>query len=335
MATTRKGDFEVLDFTPLVQLVPRTPKLITDLGLFSDASFGVSTVAQVERVTEGTDDMVAKPRGADRNFAGRENAIVRNFNVPFFPLDTKFTAKDIQDLRAYGTSDTPQTIEDRVMRTMARIERSHVTLKEKAFYAAIKGDSYSPSWTQGQYDYATEFGVTGSVTTSNVNFTTLTVDPRATVEANARAHIIDQAQDNADSYQVIALCGRQWFSALVAHPLVVDSYSQYPSDQEPLRKRLGGNLINRSFETDGVTYIEDISGQIATGDAYIMPLGISDMFQLHYAPADTIADANTEAEAMYVFMVSDGHRTETIETETSMIAVNTRSELVVKSTGTF
>jgi hypothetical protein len=272
MTTARKGDFEVLDFTSLVELTPRTPKLITDLGLFSDASFGETTVAQVERVQEGVDAIDAKPRGADRNFAGRESGIVRNFNVPFFPLDTKFTAKDIQDLRAYGTSDTPQSVEDRVMRTMGRIERSHALVKEKAFYAAIKGDSFSPNWTQGQYDYATEFGVTGSVTTAPVDFTDLLTDPRETLETGARAHIIDNAQDNADAYQVIALVGRQYFSALISHPLVVDAYNGYASDSEPLRKRLGGNLINRSFETKGITYIEDISGQIATGDCYVMPM---------------------------------------------------------------
>lgn len=333
MATARKGDFEVLDFTPLVELVPRTPKLIKDLGLFGDTSFGETTVAQVERVLEGQDAIDAMSRGADRNFAGRESAIVRNFNVPFFPLDSKITPKDIQDLRAYGTENTPESVENRVMRTMGRIERSHANLLEKAFYTAIKGDSHSPNWTQGQYDYATEFGVTGDVTTANVNFTTLTVDPRETLEADARAHIIDKAQDNKDSYQLIALVGRGYFTALITHPLVVDAYNAYASDSEPLRRRLGGNLINRSFETKGITYIEDISGEIATLDAYIMPMGIADMFQLHYAPADTIDAANTTAQSMYVFLLSDNHRVSTIETETSFIAVNTRPELVVKSTG--
>lgn len=335
MATARKGDFEVLDFTSLVELTPRTPKLISELGLFSDAKFGETTVAQVERVQEGVDAISAKPRGADRNFAGRESGMVRNFNVPFFPLDSKFAAKEIQDMRAYGTSDTPQTVEDRVMRTMGRIERSHALVKEKAFYAAIKGASYSPDWTQGQYDYAAEFGVSGKVTTADVDFTDLLTDPREVLEKEARAHIIDNAQDNGDSYQVIALVGRQYFSALIQHPLVVDAYNSYSSDSEPLRKRLGGNLINRSWETKGITYIEDISGEIDTDAAYVLPMGISDMFQLHYAPADTLDDANSTASPMYVFMVSDGHRTETVETETSMIAVNTRPELVVKSTGTY
>jgi len=335
MPTARNGDFEVLDFTGLVDLVPRTHKLISDLNLFDEPVFGVATIAQVERVTETNDDIQAKPRGADRNFTGRESAIVRNFNIPFFPLDDKIKPKDVQDLRAYGTTDTPQTVEDRVMRSMSRIERSHSNVKEKALYEAIKGNSHSPGWTQGVYDYAVEFGVTSLVTTAPVDFTVLTVDPRDTLEDKARAHIIDEAKDNADSYRVIAIVGRQWFSALISHPLVIDAYSQYSSDQEPLRKRLGGDVINRIFESKGILYLEDISGEIATGEAFVLPLGIKNMLQLHYAPADTIEHVNTTAVEMYVFMKSDGHRTETIETETSMIAVNSRPELVVKSVGTF
>jgi hypothetical protein len=335
MPTARNGAFEVLNFTGLVDLVPRTKKLITELGLFDEAIYGESTIAQVERVTEGRDGIDAKPRGGDRNFAGRESAIQRNFNIPFFPLDSKFTAKDIQDLKAYGTTDTPETMGSRIERTMKRIERSHADVKAKAMYAAIKGNSYSPNYTQSQYDYAAEFGVSGSVITANVDFTDATTDPGSVIETVARAHIIDNAQDDADSYRIIALCGRQWFQALIDHELVRDAFAGYSSSQEPLRTRLSGDNVVRYFDYRGVLFIEDYSGEIATGDAWILPLGIEGMFQLHYAPADTIELANTEAEEMYVFMVSDNHRTQTLETETSMLAVNTRRELVVQSSGTF
>lgn len=329
----RNGNFEVLNFTGLVNLAPRTPKLLSSLGLVSNTVFGESTVAQVERVTDATDTISAQPRGGERNFAGREDAIVRNFNIPLFPLDTKFTAKEIQDLRQYGTSDTPKTVEDRVMQTMARLERSHATLKEKAIYAAIKGDSYSPGWTQGQYDYATEFGVTGDVITADINFSTVSLP--SSIAETARAHIIDNAGDDAASYRVMALCGRAWFSAFIESDEMIEAYGGYPSTDEPLRKRVGGDLINRSFEHKGVTYVEDISGYIDTDDAYFMPLGIQNMFQMVYAPADTIEEANETAKEMYVFMVSDNHRVQNIETESSFICVCTRSELIIKSSATY
>lgn len=327
----RNGDFGVLDFTPLVELIPRVPKLLSSLGLVQNTVMGTSTVAQVERVTEALDAIEARARGGDRNFAGRENAIVRNFNVPFFPLDTRFTANEIQDLREYGTSDTPATVEARVMRSMERIRKSHTNGYEKALYAALKGSSYSPSWLQGQYNYFTEFGVTP--VTFPIDFTDNAVDPRITVEAEARQSIITNAADNGDSYKIIALVGSGFFNSLITHPLVQAAYDSYPSESEPLRRRLGGELINRSFDTSGVTYIEDISGEIATGDAYFLPMGISTMFMAQYAPADSVLYANQPAQEMYVFLDETSHRVSKVETETGFIIVNTRPELVVKATG--
>lgn len=68
----------------------------------------------------------------------------------------------------------------------------------------------------------------------------------------------------------------------------------------------------------------------------MMPRGISEMFQLHYAPADTVVDANTPAQELYIwYKYSSFFRTEKIETETSFLAINTRPELVIKLTGTF
>ncbi len=332
MATVRKGNFEIIDLTELVELAPRTPKMLSSLGLVEDVVYGKTTWAEVERVEEFTDTIKAQERGGDRNFAGRENAIVRNFKIPFFPLDDKIKASDVQDLREYVETDASKSLQGRVDRSMKRIKRSHDTHKEKALYAAIKGTSYTNNGGQ-VYDYATEFGVSGDVITADIDFSTVTL-PSAEIET-ARAHIIDNAKDNGDAYQIIAICGRDWFNRFVESDEITDAYNGYPSQQEPLRKRLGGDLINRSFEHKGVTYIEDISGYIDSTDAYIMPLGISDMFQMQYAPADTKAAANQTAEEMYVFLLSDDHRLETLETETSFLICNTRPELVVRSVGTF
>ncbi|AUR92128.1 major capsid protein E [Vibrio phage 1.170.O._10N.261.52.C3] len=325
---SRNGAYEVLDFTSLMELKPRMPTLLERLGLFSDVDYGSTTIAQVERVKEGEDGIQAKARGADRNFAGREDAIQRNFNIPFFPLDSKFTAKEIQDLKAWGTTDVPMSMQDRVLRSTDRVVRSHQRSRARAQYAALLGNSYSPGFKQAQYDYATEFGV--SKKTFNVTFTDANTDPRATIETEARRHIIDNAQDGAGSYRIIALTGSAFFDALIAHPLVRESYSQYNSDQEPLRNRLGGDAVERTFTTQNITYVEDIhpaDSGLAADKVIFIPLGIEDTLKTHYAPADTLKDANTTAKEMYLFMLSDGHRSEAVETETSMLVVNTRVEL--------
>lgn len=333
MTVARNQGFEVLDFTPLTELFPRIPKFISDLGLFTPY-YGSTTIAQVERVEDGIDTIAAQPRGADRNYAGREKAIQRNFNTAFFPLDAKFTPQEIQDLKEYGTTDVPMSMQNRVNRSQERIAKSHATLKERAMYAAVlEGKSYAPNFPQAQYVYADEFGVSAKVKSQfDVDFSDQDTDPRTTIEQQARQHIQKYAGDAGEAYRVVAIVGSQFFDALKDHPKCTQAYSQYPSTSEPLRDRLGANSINRSWETEGVLYLEDFMGQqigaLGADEAYFMPLGISDMFQCHYSPADHKDYANTTAQDMYMWMLED-HRTSRVETETSFICVNTRPELVV------
>lgn len=339
--TIKSTGYSFLDFSELTELFPRIPKFMGELGLFSESMYNSSTIAQVERVTDGVDDIKAQARDGDRNFSGGESAIQRNFNIPFFPLDSKkMTASDIQDMKDFRDDpNVPMTMQRRMDRQQNRISKSHAVLAERARYKALKGTSYSPTQAFSQYTYATEFGVTANVaSTLSVDFTADTVDPRTTIEQGARAHIQKYAGDQSDSYQVIAIVGSKFFDGLKDHPLCRAAYSSYPSASEPLRNRLGGGLINRSWETEGITYLEDFMGvqlgEIATGDAYFLPLGIEDMFQVHYAPANHKDYANTEAQEMYMF-VEETPRTSQVQTETSFLMVNTRPELIVHAEAVF
>lgn len=333
MAVTTNGEFNIIDFTELTELFPRIPKFMDSIGLFGEAYYGQSTIAQVERVEDAVDEIQATARGGDRQFAGRESVIQRNFNVPYFTLDSKFSPQEVQDLKEYGETDMSMTMQSRINRTRTRIAKSHAVLRERAKYAALKGNSYAPGYPQAQYDFAAEFGVSAKVaSTVTVDFTADDIDPRTTLEQMGRNHIQKYAGDNGDSYQVIVICGSKFFDGLKDHPLCRAAYSSYSSDSEPLRKRLGGDVINRSWETEGVTYLEDYMGvqmgEIATDEAYMLPLGIADMFQVHHAPAAHKAYVNTTAQDMYMFL-HEGFREDKVETETSFIVVNTRPELCV------
>ncbi|WNT48110.1 major head protein [Salmonella phage SPLA5a] len=336
MAVVRSNDFQIVDLGATLEIVPRQYRLITNMDLFT-AYHGVSTVAQIERVDEVVTDFPARRRQGERNYVGTEKAQLKNFNIPFFPLDRQITPADVQNFRKYFTTDAPKTVEDVVARVVRRIRISHEQLKEKAMLQAIMGKSWAPQDPTAQYNYFTEWGVTQH--TANIDFTNVAIDPTDVLEAEARAYIIDNAGDNGNNYGIVVLASRKWFSALIAHPLVMNAYQYYSSTQEPLRNRLGQgnpNANNRMFVHKNVTYIEDISNYIPDGEAYILPQGIDDMFQIHYAPADDVREANTPAQELYLWYKSSAYlREEKVESETSFLTVNTRPELVVRSTGTF
>lgn len=329
----RNGDFQILDYTGLITTVPRQDRLLTNMGLFTE-KFGRTTIAQIERVDDGAGRIEARQRGGERNHLGSERAKLVNLNIPFFPLDRSIDRADIQNFREYGSENAPKSVQLEVNRHMLRIRKSHANLKEKAMFEALKGKSWAPGDVSSQYDYYDVWGVTQQ--RADVDFTKLAIDPLEVIEAEARAHIIDWAGDDGDNYEIVVLASRKWFSALIAHPQVTGAYSQYPSTQEMLRRRLGGNSNNRIFEHKNVLFIEDISGNIPAGEAYIFPRGITRMFEMFYAPSDTLEDANQTAQEIYVwFKQSSYNREAKIESETSFLTVNNRPELVVKSVGTF
>lgn len=316
----------ISDFSSLRELVEPNRNLLEKLGLFSEEYLDV-TMATLERIQDGEDAIKAKARGGERNYAGRENAIRKILEIPFFPLDVAITPLEIQDFRKFLEGDETEDLANRVERAVRRIRRSHDILRRKAMYAALKGTSYTGlAEHQHNVNYYTLWGQTQKTLTND--FTQANVNPSAALE-EARQHIVDNAKDDADAYTLIALCGREFFNAYIDHPLVDDDLF----GDQPNRERIGGNLIEREFSHKGVTFLLDASGEIDSKEAWVIPLGIADMMKISYAPADTLDAANSTALDMYTFLV-ETPRKMMIETETSFLCSNTRPELIIKITGT-
>jgi hypothetical protein len=322
------SDFQLIDYTDEINLIPRANTLLTDMGLFETKYTG-SEVIQIERVNEITTLFDDRKRGGERNFIGSENAQTENFSIPFFPLDRHLNASDLQNFRAYGTGNGPKTLESEIIRVMARLRRSHSELIERIMMEAIMGSSYSPSGL-ASYDYYSVWGQTQQ--TADIDFTN-GEDAMAIIESDVRRHIIDNANDGASSYKIFAICGSDWFDALISSSDIEEAYKYYSSSQELLRERQGGDLINRRFVHKGITFIEDISGYIDASDAYFMPKGIEGQFQLYYGPGDDIMNVNQSArELTLLFQHDPFNRKARLISETAPLAVVTRPELIVKST---
>ena len=338
MALARNSDFTLLDYSEEINLIPKVWSLVSGLGLFEEKPIK-TTVAQVEFVQEVLSDITSQTRASGtRNQAGQETAVVKNLNVPFFPLDRNITAADIQNFRAYGTGATEKTLVEEIARIMTRVRGSHAQLREKAMALAIQGVGFEGAGVGADYDYYTECGRTQEAIT--IDFTTI-ADPTVAVE-EARRTIIRNAQDNTGSnasYDLIAICGEDFFSVLIAHSAVEDAYRYFESQQEPLRKRLGMGSEDSSvrvFRHKGVTYIEDLSGNFDAGEMFMFPRNVPDMFRMYISPANTPDYANTLGLPVYLWYKEDTfNRLYKVESESSFLCVNTRPELVVKATGTF
>ncbi|AUR84686.1 major capsid protein E [Vibrio phage 1.063.O._10N.261.45.C7] len=339
MANARQNDFTLLDFTTEINLYPKVWSLVGSLNLFDQHPI-TTTVAQVEFVQEKLADIASRKRGGDRNFVESEDARTENLNVPFFPLDRNLKPSDVQGFREYGTGNTSKTVMSEIDRVMRRVRSSQTALKEKGMAKAIQCAGLEGAGIGTDYDYAVKFGQTRPL--APVDFTDLTVDPFDTLEAGVRVPIIKNAQDGTDSfagYEIVGICGREYFNAAISHPLVEEAYKYYESRQEPLRRRLGMGSENSSvrvFEHKGIILIEDHSGNFPVGEAHFFPKGMPQMFREYLAPADDFEYVNTAGQELYLFYKEDAFsRARKVESECSFLCVNTRVDLSPKSVGTF
>ncbi len=324
---------QVIDFSPMIELQDTPDTLIASLGLF-DTHYHATTAIEIGKQKNADGLIPARERGGERNFLTMDAPSVKVFRIPFFPLDKNIKAQDIQSFRSFamaGINDSLRTEAEVVNRYMTQIMRDVAKTKETIFADAVRGFAYNGPGgaANSAYNWYTEWNATQKVVP--IDFASTTVSPAATVEQEARAYIIDEKQDGSTATRIVALASREFFASLVNSPFVRQAYQYFQGTPNLLRDRLNGNMDVQVFEWNGVTYIEDIHGNIPAGEAFVFPMGIPDMFQAHYAPADTPELANTVARELYTFMVSE-HRTVQLQSEFSLLAVNTRPELVVRLT---
>lgn len=329
---------QVIDFTPLIELEPTLPTLIDSLDLFSTEYHATDNV-ELARQSNSDSVIPARERGGERNWNAKSNPDWKVVKVPFFPLDHNIKAADVQSFRTYadptyqGGLRTPEEV---IQRYTADIRRKQALTKERILSSAVQGFQYVGSdagnnFSNQNYNY-NWYDVWGQTQRSiAIDFASTTVNPATVIEAEGRAYIEDEKGDGSTSTTIIALCGRNFFANLVGNAFVQASYQFYMGTPNILRDRVGGNNDVRAFDYMGVTYMVDPHNNIGADEAYLIPQGIPQMFQAHYAPADHVDYANTVAQDSYMFMLTQG-RTIQLQSEFSLLAANTRPELVVKLT---
>ena len=337
MAITRSfganGQFEVVDYTEELLIVPNQWGLVNSMGLF--AQEGVSEHSIVIEESNTTAGLVLDRVRGDRNTQSKDNTRkLHSFPVPHFPLDDYITPQDIQGKRAYGQPNAAETLAAVRGRKLERIRMSHAwTLEAARCQALTAGTVYAPNGTVS-VNWFTSFGVTQKV----VDFAlqTSTTNVLAKIE-EVIAHQQDNLGNGGQMTGVVALCSPEFFGKLIAHDSVKAAYQFYASTQEPLRQRLGGaNTMYREFQHGGMRFVEyrgqyNGSRLIPAGDAVFVPMGVSDLFVTYFSPANKFEFVNTMGEEAYAFEYTDpkGEKIE-IQTESNFINVLRRPAGVVR-----
>lgn len=332
----RMGDFGVVDYTPLMALAPRVENFLETLGLFptTEAKYSDNRYCEFEREELGASTMYNVARGANRQKMGTEKARKEIFEVPFATLDGVTVPSEVEAFRQYGTEDAPASVESTVQRKIAHIQRSHGKYIRDVQYTALTQNKVHAFTSDGTEitgiakNFSTVWGANRK--TKTVDTTVAATDPFVAL-SEARQEILSDLGSNAGFETMALLLHPTDFNKIRSHAKVQAAYDGRDGGNAFLTQRLGNSKYYETFDHKGITLVEDTSGKLEAGSAFMLPLGVEDMFQSAFAPADTLDHVNQVSQGSYLFMKEDWRKHE-MESEVAYMCMISRPELICNVT---
>lgn len=329
------SNFDVIDYTQELQIIPNSWTLLNDVGLFSEEFLTTHTVT-FEEQNKSLALIGDQHRGAKPQANKDDVRKIRSYPIAHFPIVDEILPADIQGKRAYGSQDQAETEAAVIARKMDRIRRNiDITLEVGRFSTLTTGNLYAPNGTISGNLFS-DFGITQT----SVDFVlgTATTDVMSKVET-----VIASMQDNANTGDIIsgvvAYCSPEWFAKFIAHAKIQTAYQYYTATegQQIQRNRAGNNMgLYREFTYGGIRFIEVrtvLAGQrlIPAGEVVFVPLGTTDTFVSYFGPANRLDFVNTVAERAYLWMYRDPKGTHIdLDGEFDVTHVIRRPQLVIK-----
>lgn len=281
--------FSVTSLSAAISQENYRPGKLGAMGLFEED--GITTTTAVIEVEDDVLHIVdVKPRGAAGSAMGSKNRKVIPFAVPHLPQTGAIMADQVQNVRAFGSEDKVQAVQDLVVTDLRRMAQRNEYTIESHRVAAVQGQ-YMDAGGNLQSIY-TAFGVTEQVVP-------MALTQAETKLRNKCTQVIDKVEDALGGlgYESIHVeCGKTFWDNLIEHPAVKETYlasvhaAELRGDTRQMFK-FGGLVWERYNGTSDV--------KIADTEARAFPTGVMDLFITRFSPADYVETVNTKGLPYY------------------------------------
>jgi len=315
--------FKLLTLTGAINKVPYTPTRIGQLGLFQSA--GINTLDAVVEENGGSLSLLsAIPRGAPSSPEVGTNRTVRTFRVPHIAQEANIMADEVQGVRAFGANSQAEVLQTRINERLATMRRNIDYTIEAHRLNAIMGTMYNANG--GTTSLFTEFGV--SQQTVDMVLDSDTTEVRGKV-LDAKIAMED-ALGGIPYTGVHVLCGITFWKSLIEHPLVKESWISTEA-ASALRQDPNTPLVYAGATWE---YYRGTSAvKIGDNDAYLIPMGVPQLFITRYGPADYNETVNSIGLPYYSkgepLPFNKGWK---LEAQSNPISLCTRPNAVIKLT---
>lgn len=291
--------FSLVSLSARANAADYTPSQLGDLGIFE--SDGITTTTAAIEYTEGRIALIEPTlRGGAGESTGDDDRKIVPFEVPHIQRDDAVLADEVQNIRAFGSEAEVETVLSRVDRKVAKHLRDlDVTLEHtrvgaiKGLVLSKKGRTITDTWTKFAVAEPAAF--------------VMGLDSDATQLRGKCLDLISAQEDALDEAYTgaHALCGRDFWRALIEHKAVRETYLNTQQAAE-----LRGAVAD-SFEFGGVTWHRYRTGAKATAanagapfiaatEARFVFAGVPGLFLTRFAPADYEETVNTLGLPRYV-----------------------------------
>ena len=308
---------KVVDRTDSLIQIPNTVGITNALGLFTP-TYSTQKTVEVVRTKRGS-TLLEDRNWDERNqtIAGRDRDSLL-LKIPHFPADDAITPNDIDGVVSANSMAEAAELESvanvRADKMFDLREAHGLTLEAARMQLITGGTVYAPNGTVST-NYYTEFGITREEIVTSLATST---DPRADFADAKKAVRAGLTGGQAGTVRAfVVLASDSYFQALLMNSYVTDAM-KYVDNGQALSVLLGqGGAavpgLDARFESVtlfGITWInagaagyENAAGTfvpfVPEGDAYMLPVGVRDMFKTYFAPANRFGTINRRAQGSY------------------------------------
>lgn len=325
--------FGIVPLTDAINTPKFQPGRIGSLGIFQESSI-TSTSVVIEQVAGILRLVPPTPRGGPGVTLDKPKRTGRALRVPHFEINDAIMAEEVQGVRAWGTEDQVQAVQDVVSDRLTLHRQSHEVTIEYQRVGAIKGVIvYADGTTLDLFD---EFDVTQD---AEIDFDLDNASPTAGALRKKVAQMVRQMGTNLDGVPftgVTAICGDAFFDDLLANVETRNSYLNNPAAAELRTGYVSQGQVWSSVFMYGVTW-ENYRGSVGgtnfveTDKAYFFPTGVPSLFRTYFAPADYNETVNRPGQRLYAKQFPmPNDKGVALDTQTNNLNICTRPKALIK-----
>lgn len=303
MDVFKQDAFSAISLTAAIQDLKFVPGYLGSLGIFTPNPVRTTSI-MVEKRGQTLKLLRTTERGSPRPTRQVDRRNVRNFNTVRLAETDRLMADELQNIRAFGSETELEMIQAEIARRQFVLLNDLELTMEYHRLAAINGILLDSDGTT-IYNYYTEFGITPptEIAFDWANKTKV----KSFIAQNVTRPMIRALGGRATAgMRIMALCGDTFFDALQENAEYRAVYLQTNAAQQLLQGNAFGQI--RAWDIDWVNYRgtdDNSTVAIASDKCRFIPVGVPNVFQAAYSPAEGMDFVNTLGLEHYSAVVPD------------------------------